>query len=475
MKNPNLVAWLSWGLFFGLCCVRVGAQTNLPSDSRLPASTETQNQSQSVPLERPADQIPPVPLYVTEPPTTRGTLGSGILVTNPMAVLEAQGAGIRDTGPATSPMLLHKYEFLYGLFSGAVYRDAMPGFPGDKPNTSSLLSPYVGLLGRTRTGDYLLNYTGTVMPYDTAGSPPVAFNQVTATVNGFFSRNVNWSVSGNGGFGSESARILGPLSYQVVAGLPTADSSNGILAGLNESVFTGLVNATLGWQKSAHSRFDFALTSSYTSYTSGTSTSGLPGSNRSIDEGGTITYERLISPRTTLSAFGDMFHLSSATSCTTYGGGVGIAHEASRKLSVSAEGGPQFSTLGCGGQQGFSFRGSVTMRPTARTYAYLVVNRSFSTAYRVRSTWDDNISSGIARYSRLVELSLDTTWVRGGVQPSYEGLLIGPSVRYRMRPTLSWLVGYRRFHGSSWDFRSGNMNFGSVTLAWEPRSIGFPR
>jgi len=471
MKNMNLVRWLFCGLLLVVCYAPLDAQTNVPSDNQLPPSSETQNQSQPVSLERPADQIPPVPLYATEPPSTGRMLGGGIMVTNPTALIEAQGVG----GPATSPMAQYRYLFLYGMSSSVAYRDAMPGVLNDKSDVALLLNPYVGLVGRTRTGSYLLNYTVDAMPHDTAQSPPAVFHQVSATMNGFITKNVDWSVTGIGGYGSEASRILGPLSYQVVTNFPTADTSNAILAGLNDTVLTGSLDGTLGWQKSPRDRFAFELTSAYTSYTPGTTGLSIPGANHAVSEGGTIRYDRAVSPRTSLAAFGDLFHVSSMGSCSTYGGGLGITHEASHRVSMGLQGGPQFSTKGCGGPQSAMFTGNLLVRATARTRVYLVGGRTFTTVYRLHSSWDDNISAGVERDSRLFVFNFDAMYVRGGLQPSYEGLLVGPSVRYRMWRTLSWLVGYRRFHGSSWDLHSGSMNFGTVTMLWEPRPIGFPR
>ncbi len=477
MRNSLLVERISIVLVFLVCCVLVGAQTSAVPDSQSPPESQASSQSQTATqnTERPPQEIPPVPLYAAEPSSTGAMLGSGVLVTNPGALIEARGGGIQGGTSAAPFPMVHRYDFIYGMSSSAVYRTAMPGFPDDRANTSVLLNPYVGLLGRTRTGSYLLDYTLNAMPYDTLGSPASAFHQFTASMNGLFTRNLDWTVSGNGGFGSESARVLGPISYQVVGGLPTSDTSNAILAAPNENVLTGSLNGTLGWQKSPRDRFTFALTSSYTSYTGET---GVPaeGQGHATSGGGTLTYERTLSARTRLFTFGDYFHLFGAGGCSSYGGGVGLTHEASRKLSVSVQGGPQFTTEGCGGQQGANFSGSILVRPTARTSAYLIVSRSFTTAYRLNSAWDDNISAGLSHNTRLFEFNIDTSYVRGGVQPSYQGLFVGPNVRYHMQPTLSWLLGYRWYHGSSLgNTQIGNMNFATVTLEWHPRAIGFPR
>ena len=82
-----------------------------------------------------------------------------------------------------------QHYLLYGLNLSATYEHdtSYQGFPAAS-RVLPQLAPYLGLMGRTRTGYFVLQYAPSIVPYDSAQGREVTFHSFTFDAGGAFSK-----------------------------------------------------------------------------------------------------------------------------------------------------------------------------------------------------------------------------------------------------------------------------------------------
>ncbi len=126
----------------------------------------------------------------------------------------------------------YKYQLFYGVSASSIYTNSIGGVGVGSDLVSTSINPYLAVFVPTRTGRFLLQYSTVVNPNDTQSGGPQAYHTLTLSAMGSLSQRVYWTASASGSYGSESARLQGPLSFLVVQSTPIADttSSGGVAA-----------------------------------------------------------------------------------------------------------------------------------------------------------------------------------------------------------------------------------------------------
>ncbi len=375
----------------------------------------------------------------------------------------ADGLPLAATGKAVGG------ELFYGLSAATVYREGSPALVTGEA-FSTTVSPFVALLEPTRTGSYLLQYSAVIAPDEVGDQGPQFFHTGAIAVVGALSRRLTWSFSSAGSYGSQSARLQGPLAYSVVQSTPVV--STGSVAVLLPSGNAVLLDTSVGlsWRKSSREALGLSVIHTYSGVAAEPSIAGSVGSHSNM-LGVKASYDRAISSRYTFLGYGEANTMLRIPPCQTYGGGVGLSIQVSPSVGVSLAGGPQFSSKACGRARSASFSASVAVNLSRRDRIYASAARRFSTAYLSTGTWEDTVGAGFARDMRRLRFTTDAGWLRAEQtppSPTYYGYFVAPRVSLRLTESLSVTAAYRNLHGSGGRLGSGAVSLASVSLDWHP-------
>ena len=134
-----------------------------------------------------------------------------------------------------------------------------------------------------------------------------------------------WTASASGSYGSESARLQGPLSFLVVQSTPIADTTSSAVLLRARNVAFSENSIGLGWLKSRRDKISLSAFHVYTGI-EGDSSTTVPQSfgSHSNAVGGKLEYVRSLTPRIDLRSYGQTESVLNGPTCNTYGGGLGI-------------------------------------------------------------------------------------------------------------------------------------------------------
>ncbi len=368
----------------------------------------------------------------------------------------------------------YKYQLMYGLSASSVYTNSIGGVGATSDVISTSISPYLAVFMPTRTGRYLLQYSAEIAPNDTEGGSPQAFHTVALSAMGTLTDRWYYTISTSGSYGSESARLQGPLSFSVVGSTPVADTAAAVLLSDRNVAFTESTFG-LGWLKSRRDKFSFSVSHVYTGIESDPSTPGsLASHSNAVD--GKVSYDRALSPRADLSTYGETQSVLTGPTCNTYGGGLGLGMRVTQSVSINVHGGPQWTTAACGAPLSASFSASVVKTFANLSRIYASANREFTTIPGLSSRWEDNASVGFAKSIQRFTFSTDAGYLRGDAissTPSYQGYFVAPRVHYKIIKSMGFTAGYSSFHGTGGDLVSGNLSFASAGIEWYPAPMHF--
>lgn len=370
----------------------------------------------------------------------------------------------------------YKYQMFYGVSASSVYTNSIGGVGTGSDLVSTSINPYVALFIPTQTGRYLLQYSSVVNPNDTQNGGPQAYHTATLSAMGSISPRLYWSASASGSYGSESARLQGPLSFLVVQSTPIADTtSTAVLLQAKNVAFTESTIG-LGWLKSRRDKISFSISHVYTGIEGDPTTPQSVGSHaNSIGE--KLEYVRTLTPRIDLRSYGESDTILNGPTCNTFGGGLGIGVRMTHSVSFDVQGGPQWSTATCGSPVSANFSASIVKNFGNQDKIYASVNRQFTTIAGLDSRWEDNAAVGFAKGIRRVTLTTDAGYLRGDaittVVPAYHGYFVAPRVRYKLMNTMGLSAGYRSFHGAGGNLVSGNLSYAVVGIEWYPAPLHF--
>jgi hypothetical protein len=487
MKNKHMINRVL--TFLAMVCLLAGpaafAQNSSDSNTKAaPADSNTKaapadNNSQAVPVDSSNQAPPDNPWYANSDGAYTVSLGTGQLISLYPQIRSDQSMSSGEYAEGAQPPSArrdYKYQFFYGGSVESVYTNNLsnitPGANNELYSTS--IEPYVAVFMPTRTGRFLVQYSGVVNPNDTAGGGPQAFNTVTLSAMGSLSERWYWSASSSGSYGSESARLQGPLNFLVVQATPIADTtSNAVLLRASNVAFVE-DRFGIGWLKSRRDRISLTAFHTYT---------GIQGDNinpigsHANSVGTKIEYTRSLTQRIDLSSYGEADTVLNGPTCNTYGGGLGLGVKMSHSVVFDIAGGPQWSTANCGSPQSANFSASLMKNFGSQGRLYGSVNRMFTTIAQLDSRWEDNATVGFSRDIRRLTLTTDAGYLRGSsvttVVPAYHGYFVAPRVRYRITRALGFTAGYRSFQGSGGNLGSGRVNYATAGFEFYPAPLRF--
>jgi hypothetical protein len=370
----------------------------------------------------------------------------------------------------------YKYQMFYGVSASSVYTNSIGGVGTGSDLVSTSFNPYLALFIPTPTGRYLLQYSTVVNPNDTQSGGPQAYHTVTLSAMGSISPRLYWTASASGSYGSESARLQGPLSFMIVQSTPIADTTS--TAVLLQAANVAFTESTfgLGWLKSRRDKISFSVSHVYTGIEGDPNTPQSVGSHaNSIGE--KLEYVRTLTHRIDLRSYGETDSVLNGPTCNTFGGGLGIAVRMTHSVSFDVQGGPQWSTANCGSPESANFSANIVKNFGNRDRIYASVNRQFTTIAGLDSRWEDNATVGFTKGLRRFTLTTDAGYLRGDsittVVPAYHGYFVAPRVRYKITNTMGLSAGYRSFHGAGGNLVSGNLSYAVVGVEWYPAPLHF--
>jgi hypothetical protein len=369
----------------------------------------------------------------------------------------------------------YKYQMFYGISASSIYTNSIGGVGTGSDLVSTSINPYLALFIPTQTGRYLLQYSAVVNPNDTQSGGPQAYHTLTLSAMGSISPRLYWTASTSGSYGSESARLQGPLSFLIVQSTPIADTtSSAVLLQAKNVAFTES-SFGLGWLRSRRDKISVSVSHVYTGIEGDPNTQSFGSHANAV--GGKLEYVRTVTPRIDLRSYGETDSVLNGPTCNTFGGGLGIAVRMTHSVSFDVQGGPQWSTASCGSPQSANFSASIVKNFGNQDKIYASVNRQFTTIARLDSRWEDNATVGFAKGIRRLTFTTDAGYLRGDsittVVPAYHGYFVAPRVRYKIMNTMGFSAGYRSFHGAGGNLVSGNLSYAVVGIEWYPAPLHF--
>ena len=460
--------------------------TNKPDSSQPDASkagTSKADAAQSSSTPQINTQTPPdQPWYANTDGAYSVSLGTGALISlYPQPRSYQQQANGEYAEGAEPPLAAarndYRYLFFYGGTISSVYTNSLGGVTagGTSDIVSTSIDPYVAFFAPTRTGRYLLQYSGVINPNDTASGGPQAYHTLTLSAMGAFNERWFWSASSSGSYGSESARLQGPLSFLVVEATPIADTtSNAVLLRAKNVAFVEN-RLGLGWLKSRRDRITLTAFHTYTGI-EGDSTTLTSGSHANAI-GSRLEYTRTMTQRIDLRSYGQAETVLNGSKCNSYGVGLGLGFKLSHSVVFDVSGGPQWTTATCGSPISATFSASLVKNFGHQTRAYASVNRMFTTFSGLDSRWEDTAAVGLSQVIQRFTFMADAGYLRGTpvttIVPAYHGYFIAPRLRYKIMNNLGFNAGYRAFHGTGGNLVSGNVSYAVVGIEWFPAPIRF--
>lgn len=407
------------------------------------------------------------------------SLGTGQLISlNPE--VRSQQSSSSDEYVVSDPSMLfkrdYKYQFFYGGSVSSVYTNSLANAGSTSSLVSTSVDPYLAVFVPTRTGRYLLQYSGVVNPNDTASGDPQAFHTLTLSAMGSFSERWFWTASSSGSYGSESARLQGPLSFLVVQSTPIADTSSTAVLLNAKNVSFAESSLGFGWLKSRRDKISFTVFHTYTGIEGDPTVPQSPGTHANAI-GEKLEYVRSLTQRIDLRSYGEAQSVLNGPTCNTYGGGLGIGVKMSHSVVFDVSGGPQWSSATCGSPQSANFSASLVKNFGNQDRIYASVNRMFTTIALLDSRWEDNATVGFTKAIRRYSFTTDAGYLRGTsittVVPAYHGYFVAPRARYKITNNLALTAGYRSFHGVGGNLVSGNLSYAQVGIEWYPAPLHF--
>lgn len=458
------------------------SDTNSTQTAQSDTEKKSGNSKPETKKPEPEKQNPEQPWYASTDGAYTVSLGTGALISlYPQPRSYQQSANGEYAEGAEPPLAAarndYRYQFFYGGTVTSAYRNDLssltPGTSTDSVSTS--IQPYLAFFTPTKTGRYLLQYSGVINPNDTQNGDPQAYHTLTAAAMGAFNERWVWSASSSASYGSEAARLQGPLSFLVVEATPIADSTTNaiLLRAKNAAFWENRIG--LGWLKSRRDRI--ALTAFHT-YTGIEGNSALlePG-NHTNGIGSKLEYTRVMTQRIDLRSYAQASTLLNGPKCNSYGVGLGLGFKLSHSVVFDVAGGPQWTTATCGSPVSATFSASLVKNLGYRTRLYGSVYRQFTTFARLDSRWEDTAAVGFSTVIQRFTFSTDAGYLRGEpittIVPAYHGWFVAPRARFKVLDTLGLTGGYRYFTGSGGNLVSGNLSYAYVGVEWYPRPLRF--
>jgi hypothetical protein len=352
------------------------------------------------------------------------------------------------------------------LLFGATFSGGWDSNPENQANgvASGLytLSPYLGIQANTPKAQYLVQYQSTNTGFS-SNYARQTMNIASARILGSGNERWSWDLKALGSYGQDSIRFLGSPQTVAVGEVPgTSPNSASYLANAGTVTYVeGDVGAR--YRKSERDTIEIRFTNAFSHYTGFDESNSIATIN--------LAYDRDLTPRLGLLAYGQNTYYYGALQCKSYGGGFGLNWKPSEMTLLSLSGGPQIDTSGCASQQGFAYSASFSTRLSGKSQIYLLSARQPTTSYLGPGLWQESSSGG---YQRQVgtkgTVSFDVGYVASDTLTtvnSYHGTYFDCIYASRLGHGLRASYSYRGYLGDSGGTRFSR-NVALFSIVWTP-------
>jgi hypothetical protein len=353
--------------------------------------------------------------------------------------------------------------FVYGMGVSETY-DNSGGNSAVQDSSLFLWSPHVAIINASNHSAFSVQYSPSVSQSTSGPSSHQVYQSGTVSFGEPISRSWTLQVGSANTYGTDAARLVSPLAFNVNQGVPVVDPNSAVFQFNRGHVLTTSNNVGLAWEESASQTISFS---------GGESTfSPLDGGQGSTSTFANASYSRMVSQRTSLNVGGNYYHQFSRGSCDNYGFSVGISHQLGRHINLSLAGGPEFETAPCNKTLGGNYSISIAYPVSRRSRVGLTASRSYATNYLSNTQWTDTGAVSYGRQlSEFLDVSLNSGYARSVRSPAslgtYLGYFLGADLSWKVSRTIAIVGEYRRFgQVSSGPMQSQNVAL--ITLGWNP-------
>jgi hypothetical protein len=331
---------------------------------------------------------------------------------------------------------------------------------------TSILSPYVGITASTVRTQIVAQYEATLTRYTSAGYAPQTIHFGSLRLASDLSPRLNIDGKLSGSYGQDSVRFLGPQQSVDVGGVAGVGAGSATYLP-NAGMSTNLDGSMgLHYKESERETLSIGITDNFSRY------SGLTGTNSVVLT--TAGYDRGVSPRLSILAYGQGAYYYGTVECAGVGGGAGFKWQFREGSSVSLSGGPLIDSSACKSQQGFSFNTAGALRITGKSQVYVLASRQPSVSYLGGGLWQTSVSGGYQRQlGPKATLSFDVSHITSSDfanAGAYSGSYFAAAINRRLGHGIGTTLTYRSYQGSSGNSSATNSsgNIVMFSLMWTP-------
>jgi len=356
--------------------------------------------------------------------------------------------------------------FMYGMGLSESYEDFSAGTAGQ--NFSDIIwNPHVALINASNHSSFSVQYAPSIVQATSGSSGHQVFHAGDFSLGQPIAPNWALQLTSSETYGTDSARLLGPLAFQVNGGVPIVNSNSALFQLNRGKVFTTTNDLDLRWQRNP---------SQAVSFTVGENTLLPDGGPDNSTIFGQLSYSVAVTSRTGLNFGGNFYHrVFTQGNCDAYGFTVGISHQFTRYINIWLGGGPEFMSSPCTGGLGGNYVLSMSVPLSRVSRLGLMAERSYASSFLVNSQWTDTAAVSYSRQlSEAIGVTLNSGYARS------VGALIGPGaytayfadadLSWRLSRTISVTTTYRRFEQVSGGPDQGQ-NVAMISLGWNPLPI----
>ena len=340
--------------------------------------------------------------------------------------------------------------------------------------------PFLGIMGSTQRTQYIIQYSPTMTHfYGQTGLGTEAFHDASVFITSELSRAWGWDFQMDSQYGVDALRLLSLGSFQAVSGVPVINPNSFILSPDLRNIVRNGAQVDLRWRPTQRSQLKFGFGHQYLE-SFATHLHSNYGDFR-------VDYEQEITQRFRFLSYGQVSRLYNQSQtvaqhlppCTSYGGGLGVAVDVTRRVGFQASAGPVLGVNGCLTGQGVAANGNLIVRTSQSTTMYVAYERFFNTPVVSTQTLSrDSLVAGFQKNSgRSLVYRLDGGYYRVGVccgLTPFNGYFIAPQVGYVLTRTTQLLLSYRGYL-----LDQAPQNFGRhqilFTLDWRPVPVGISK
>jgi hypothetical protein len=344
----------------------------------------------------------------------------------------------------------------------------------------TIWNPFVGFMGSTEKTQYIIQYSPTMTHFYGLSLGTEAFHDASVFITSEINRAWGWDFQLNSQYGVDALRLLSLGSFQAVSGVPVINPNSFILASPDlRNIMRNTAQADLRWRPTQRSQLRFGFGHQYLEEFA----------IRQHSNYGTfrVDYEQDITPRFRLLGYGDVSRLYNQSQnvtqhlppCTSYGGGLGVGVDVTRRVGFQVSAGPVLGVNGCLTGQGVAANGNLIVRTSQTTTMYAAYERFFNTPVVSTQTLSrDSFVAGFQKNSgRSLVYRVDGGYYRVGAccgLTPFNGYFISPQVGYVLTRTTQLLLSYR---GYLLDQAPQNLGRHQVlfTLDWRPLPVGISK